>query len=109
MKSWLTRGRTDTAEVPDDAHLRAAYERGRRDERARRRRHPLLGLAVAGVALVGGAALALAAMQGSFRDGGAMMDRQIAAAAGHAEPVLRDAAGEAGEALQGPAAGLAGG
>ena len=101
MRSWLKRDRSASESGPDDADLRAAYERGRRDERARRRKRPLLGLVVTGAALVGGAALALAAMQGSFRDGGAVMDTQIAVAASHAEPAIRHVAGEATEAIRG--------
>lgn len=103
MKSWLKRRPRPEAPDADDGNgdLRAAYERGRRDERARRRKNPVFGLVIAGAALVGGAALALAAMQGSFRDGGAVMDHQIATAASQAGPALRHVTGEASEAIRG--------
>lgn len=75
-----------------DADLRAAYERGRREERARHRRSPWLGLALVTAALVGGTSLVLAAMQGSFREGGAMMDAGVSTAAREAVPTLKKGA-----------------
>eukprot|EP01030_Chromulinospumella_sphaerica_P024269 gene24269-24337_t len=53
-----------------DAELRAAYERGRKEERVRHRRSPFLVLGLVAVALIGGTSLVLAAKEGSFRDGG---------------------------------------
>ena len=75
-----------------DAELRAAYERGRREERARHRRSPWLGLALVAAALVGGTSLVLAAMQGSFQEGGAMMDAGVSTAAREAVPTLKKGA-----------------
>jgi len=74
-----------------DAHavavdLREAYERGRRDERASRRRHPL-GMTVTFVAAaVGLILLVLAAVNGSFGRGGDMVDRQLAIATNRTSP-----------------------
>ncbi len=110
MRSWLNARRARAAETPAEPDLRAAYQRGRRDERARHRQRPVLALVVAGTALVGGAALALAAIQGSFQSGGEIMDRQLATAADRAEPVLRDMAGDARQTLRtGASDGQAGG
>lgn len=75
-----------------EADVEAAYDRGRREERARHRSHPVLGLLVGVVALVGGAVLFLAASEGSFAEGGRVMDSQIAAASDHAQVASQDAA-----------------
>jgi hypothetical protein len=87
-------GRTDLDAAALGAELREAYERGRRDERASRRRRPVfMGLtflaAVAGVVF-----FALAAANGSFAGGGGAVDRSLAAALDRAGP----AAGRAAEA-----------
>lgn len=81
-----------------DAELRAAYERGRREERARHKVRPFSLLSVAFAALIGGAALVLAIVQGgSFERGGALMDRGVATAAREAGEGIRGATAQAGE------------
>jgi hypothetical protein len=75
-----------------DAELRAAYERGRKEERARHRRSPLLVMGLIAVALIGGTSLVLAAKEGSFRDGGALMDAGVSTAAREAVPTLKKGA-----------------
>lgn len=80
--------------------LRLAYERGRRDERASRKRHPVLMTLTVAVAVVGGVVIALAAREGSFAGGGARFDEGVSVAATKAEPVVRDAANDAGTALK---------
>lgn len=82
-----------------DAKLRAAYERGRREERARHRRSPWLGLALVAAALVGGTSLVLAAMQGSFQEGGAVMDAGVTTAAREAVPTLKKGAAAVQDSL----------
>ena len=77
-----------------------AYDRGRLDERRRRRGSPVLGLLVAVVVLVGALMLYLAARNGSFSSGGAVVDRNLTTAAQKAEAPLRGAADKAGNALQ---------
>ena len=82
------------------ADIREAYERGRRDERASRRRHPvgmtlLFVAAICGVALLG-----LAAVNGSFTAGGSVADQNLNAAVNRAEPAARDAADQAGQAVR---------
>jgi hypothetical protein len=79
-----------------DAELRAAYERGRKEERARHRRSPVLVLGLVAVALIGGTSLVLAAREGSFREGGALIDAGVSTAAREAVPTIRKGA----EALQ---------
>jgi hypothetical protein len=93
MRLWPRKTKTapDHHAAPAPAEIRAAYERGRRDERARRRRSPIMALAVGSAALVGGAALALAALEGSFANGGAIMDEQVSKAAQQAGQALHDA------------------
>ena len=44
-----------------ETDVKAAYERGRRDERGRRRTHPILGLIVFVIALIGAGMIYLAA------------------------------------------------
>ena len=88
----------DVAEVRrhDELAARAAYDRGRRDERARRHRSPMLGFFVLLVALVGGAMIYLAAREGSFTAGGQVVDNAL----GQASAPARDAANRAGDALE---------
>ncbi|MDH4385856.1 MAG: hypothetical protein QE280_10475 [Caulobacter sp.] len=76
------------------------YDRGRRDERARRRRSPLLVLVMVLVAIIGGVSLVFAAREGSFREGGAMMDAGVSKAARESGPALRRAADEASQGLR---------
>lgn len=85
----------------DVQDLRAAYDRGRRDERRGRKRHPILMSLTIAAALVGGVVLALAAKEGSFAGGGAAVDQGVTAAAERAQPVVREAADEAQAALRG--------
>ncbi len=82
------------------ADLREAYQRGRDDARAARRRHPFLMTLTVLIAAVGLVVLALAAVNGSFGGAGAVMDRNLATAASKAEPAVRDAAGKAGQAVR---------
>jgi len=93
-------GRIETDAATSEAAKRAwrhAYERGRRDERARRRRgSPLLGLVVLTIAAMGGAFVYLAASQGSFSRGGEVVDRAL----GHVADPLKPAADRAGDALE---------
>ena len=90
--------------VADDAAsaklFKDAYERGRRDERARRPRVSLVSVAVLVVAIVGGGILYLAAREGSFSQGGALVDKNISTAAEKAQEPVRQAAGKAGDALE---------
>jgi hypothetical protein len=82
------------------ADLRDAYQRGRDDARASRRRHPFLMTLTILVAAVGLIVLALAAVNGSFGSAGAVMDRSLATAADKAEPAARNAADKASQAVR---------
>src|SRR3954471_4071831 len=82
----------DLKEVQAD--VREAYERGRRDERASRRRHPVFMTITFAAALCGIILLALAAIHGSFAEGGRVAARQLSAAANRAEPQVRNAASD---------------
>lgn len=84
----------------DAGDLRDAYQKGRDDERARRKRHPLLMTLTVLIALVGGALLVLAAMNGSFERAGQVADYNIGVAKERAEPAVRGAATEAGQAIR---------
>jgi hypothetical protein len=81
------------------ADVRQAYERGRRDERASRRRHPIFMTITFAAAICGVALLALAAVNGSFGAGGEVADQNLSAAVDRAEPQVRDAASQAGQSL----------
>jgi hypothetical protein len=85
--------------VADD-ELRAAYERGRRDERHARKRHPILMTLTVVVAALGAVLLALAAKEGSFARSGQVVDNSLDVAAERAEPVAREAAQDAGQSLR---------
>ncbi|WP_334161118.1 hypothetical protein [Phenylobacterium sp.] len=82
------------------ADLREAYERGRRDERSARKRHPVLMTFTFIAAAVGLALMALAAFNGSFTRAGGVVDQNLSVAANRAEPAVRDAAADAGQALR---------
>ena len=73
-----------------------AYERGRRDERARRHRSPVLGVVLMLIAAAGGVMVFLAAREGSFASGGHVVDSALTQAA---QPA-KDAAAHAGDALE---------
>ena len=85
---------------PTAAEVKAAYDKGRRDERARHKSHPIFGLAVALVAILGAGMLFLAAREGSFSNGGAVVDRQLASAAGEAQASAQHAAGAVSDSAQ---------
>jgi hypothetical protein len=86
-------------DADDRADLREAYERGRKDARASRKRHPILMTFMFIAAVIGVILLALAAMNGSFGGAGQVVDQNLSVAADKAEPVVRDAAGDAGRAI----------
>jgi hypothetical protein len=89
----------DDSKAPDTldkADLREAYERGRRDERAKRKRHPIGMTLTFAAALVGVVVLALALVNGSFEAAGQTVDRQLAIA----RPVASQAASSAGQQLR---------
>jgi uncharacterized protein YfaP (DUF2135 family) len=92
--------RTVSPEVsPAMADAQAAYERGRIDERAARRRHPVMMTVLWVLALAGAAILAVAGYEGSFSRGGQVVDRSLSIAADRAEPTVRGAAVDARQAL----------
>ena len=76
---------------PDRLDLREAYNRGRRDERASRKRHPVLMTLMFLAAAVGVALIVLAIVNGSFGAAGRVADQSLATAADQAEPAVRDA------------------
>lgn len=80
--------------------LRQAYEMGRRDARRARKRHPVLMTFLIVAAVVGLIVMALAAVNGSFSGAGVVVDQNLATAADKAEPVVRDAAAGAGDAVR---------
>ena len=86
----------------DKADLREAYERGRRDERARRKRHPIGMTLTFAAAAVGVVVLALAVVNGSFGAAGTSIDQGLqitkpvaSQAADNAGAQIRDAADQA--------------
>lgn len=94
--------RLDNA-APDDqqkADLREAYERGRLDERATKRRHPIFMTFLFISGAVGLALMVLAAVNGSFTRAGSVVDQTLAIAADRAEPAVRDAASGASQSLR---------
>jgi predicted anti-sigma-YlaC factor YlaD len=84
----------------DKADLREAYERGRSDERASRKRHPLMMTVTALLAVVGVVLLAMAAVNGSFMRGGGQVDQQLNVAAERTAPAVNEAARNAGQGLR---------
>jgi hypothetical protein len=84
----------------DTSDLKEAYRLGRKDERARRKRHPVLMTVLFLLALAGAAFLGLAAINGSFSDAGQVADHNLSVAADRAEPAIQGAAGEAADTLR---------
>ncbi|MDB5476296.1 MAG: hypothetical protein JWP49_1807 [Phenylobacterium sp.] len=87
---------TFSSDAMEKADLREAYERGRRDERGRRKRHPLGMTLTFAAAAVGVVVLGLALMHGSFGAAGAAMDQGLQIA----EPVASQAAVNAGARIR---------
>jgi hypothetical protein len=86
-----------------DGAVRQAYDRGRRDERARRpRRHsaPFFTFIVLVAALLGVGAIYLGVSQGSFGRGGQVVDQKLAGVTQPATQATRSAADRAADALQ---------
>ena len=83
-----------------DKDLRDAYDRGRADEGVRHKRNWLLTIVATLLALVGLVVLILAALNGSFARGGAVIDQQLSIAADNAEPAARSAASEVAEEIR---------
>ncbi|MET0275070.1 MAG: hypothetical protein ABW360_18940 [Phenylobacterium sp.] len=90
----------DATEALDRADLREAYERGRSDERATRRRHPIGMTLLFVCAAVGVVLMGLAAINGSFLRAGGAVDQGLTVAADRAEPAVREAAADAGQSLR---------
>ena len=91
----------ETAIRREEAHdLREAYERGRKDAKAARRRHPVAMTFIIIAAAVGIIVLALAAVNGSFSGAGTVVDQNLATAATEATPVVQNAASQAGAAVK---------
>ncbi|HEV2530696.1 hypothetical protein [Phenylobacterium sp.] len=91
---------TRAPDALDKADLREAYERGRSDERARRKRHPIGMTLTFAAAAVGVAMLALALVNGSFGAAGLQVDQGLQIA----KPVASQAASNAGDQLRDAAA-----
>jgi hypothetical protein len=94
---------TDRAVIHErDAAVREAYDRGRRDERARRPRRgfPLIGLVVLLVAGAGAYAIYLGVHEGSFARGGQMVDQSLSNTTSTASQATHQLADKAGDALQ---------
>lgn len=80
--------------------VREAYERGRRDGRAERKRHPMGMTFLFAAAIVGVGVLAYAVFEGSFEGGGDRLDRDLTAAVKEAEPKVRNAVRDAGQQIK---------
>jgi hypothetical protein len=101
LREANTDGRT-TLDHPNAA-VREAYDRGRRDERARRPRRrgsPFLTLVVLLAAAAGVGAIYLGVHEGSFSRGGEVVDQKLSGVAAPAQQATRSAADRAGDALQ---------
>jgi predicted anti-sigma-YlaC factor YlaD len=89
-----------TPETLEKADLREAYDHGRRDERARRKRHPIGMTVTFALALVGVVILGLAIFNGSFGRAGQVVDNSLSIAADQAAPAASQAAANAGQSLR---------
>lgn len=96
MPFWIRRP-SDVATAPD---IDGAYARGRADERAARKRHPVIMAVLFVLAAAGAFLIGLAAYNGSFSDGGEVADRSLNTAATNAAPVVENAVAKTGEAAR---------
>lgn len=85
---------------PSEDDVRVAYKRGARDALRARKRHPVGMTFLFLAAAVGVAVAAYAIFSGSFGGGGERLDQDLAVAVDKAEPVVREAASDAGQALR---------
>ena len=83
-----------------------AYDRGRRDERARRRGSPLLTILLLIVVAIGAVLIYFAIQNGSFSSGGAVVDQKLQKATATVQAPIRGVADKAGTALQNAGADL---
>jgi hypothetical protein len=86
-----------------DVAVRQAYDRGRRDERARRPRRrgsPVLTTVLVLAAAAGVFVVYLGVSQGSFGRGGQVLDQNISTATQSAAGAVHNTADRAGDALQ---------
>ena len=89
--------------APGRAELSAAYEKGRRDEsrRPRRRRgSPLFSFLILIIVAAAAGLVYLAAENGSFASGGAVVDNHLTQASQTVQAPFKHAADRAGEALE---------
>ncbi len=86
-------GRLQREVVHSDRVIGDAYDRGRREERLRRRGSPVLGLITLVLVLIALAILFLAVRTGSFSNAGAVLDNAI-------QSPVHTAADKAGTALE---------
>lgn len=100
MVTMRTEPAVPPADAVDKADLRAAYERGRQDERAARKRHPVFMTFLFVAAIVGVIVLGLAAWNGSFGTAGGVVDQNLQTAAERAEPAVRGAASDASQTVR---------
>lgn len=83
--------------------LEHAYDRGRHDERKRHHSHPILGLIIAALAILGVGAVYLGLHEGSFSKAGQVVDAKLATAADRTQVASLGAAqkvADAGSAAQ---------
>ena len=93
----MDRGEPDALDV---AEVREAYDRGRKDAKSERKRHPVMMTLLFVAAAVGIGLMALAAYNGSFSQAGKTVDANLATVATRAEPAVRDAAADAQASLR---------
>lgn len=89
-----------TRESLDKADLREAYEHGRRDERARRKRHPVGMTVTFALAIFGVVIVVLALANGSFGAAGDQVDHGLMIARQQAAPMASQAADNASAKLR---------
>jgi hypothetical protein len=89
-----------TRDSLDKADLREAYEHGRRDERGRRKRHPIGMTITFALAIFGVVIVVLAVANGSFGAAGAQVDQSLMIARQQAAPVASQAADNASQKLR---------
>lgn len=89
MRWWR---RDAPLEAASEVEVERAYEQGRMDERRRHRSHPILATLMFVAAVLGVGMIYLAAREGSFSRGGAVVDQKLASAADTTHAASQEAA-----------------
>jgi hypothetical protein len=98
--SFWTRTQARATAANHEHSVKAAYDKGRRDERASRKRHPFVLTGLVVLAAIGASMVTMAVVKGSFGEAGEVADRNISVAAESAVPAVQNVVSTAADAAR---------